>query len=129
MIISFEHNNPPHFALFDKWLSYKHHLKYKDIKGLSFFPPNVIAEFMVIGLEWERNTKNGLQWHYKNLISYVNITIFTLKFWDIISIHRLTLLISLFFFASCISKRSKPILINSFKIDSYKTNKNQFVPF
>lgn len=51
MIISFEHNNPPHLALFDKWLSYKQHLKYKDIKGLSFFPPNVIAEFMVIGLE------------------------------------------------------------------------------
>lgn len=46
MIISFEL-----LALFDKWLSYKHHLKYKDIKGLSFFPPNVIAEFMVIGLE------------------------------------------------------------------------------
>lgn len=59
MIISFEHNNPPHLALFDKWLSYKHHLKYKDINGLSFFPPNVIAEFMVI---WARMRKEHKEW-------------------------------------------------------------------
>lgn len=59
MIISFEHNNLPHLALFDKWLSYKHHLKYKDIKGLFLFSSKLNSGIYGI---WARMRKEHKEW-------------------------------------------------------------------